>query len=85
MEEVGERSQARENIIVALASYRSYVEEDKAKNHTHRSSLMPQAKGTRVAQKGIPDWLQELYDPLDEMMQKKSGAVDSTVLRESQN
>ena len=46
---------------------------------------MPQAKGTRVAQKGIPDWLQELYDPLDEMMQKKSGAVDSTVLRESQN
>ena len=41
MEEVGERSQARENIIVALASYRSYVEEEKAKNQTQRASLMP--------------------------------------------
>ena len=38
-----------------------------------------------MAQKGIPDWLQELYDPLEERMQKKGGAVDSTVLRESQN
>jgi hypothetical protein len=34
MEEVGDKSQARENIIVALASYRSYVEEEKAKNQT---------------------------------------------------
>jgi hypothetical protein len=41
MEEVEERSQARENIIVALASYRSYVEEEKAKHQTQRASLMP--------------------------------------------
>ena len=41
MEEVGDKSQARENIIVALASYRSYVEEEKAKNHSQRTSLMP--------------------------------------------
>jgi len=41
MEEVGDKSQARENIIVALASYRSYVEEEKAKNQTQRASLMP--------------------------------------------
>jgi hypothetical protein len=34
IEEVGDKSQARENIIVALASYRSYVEEEKAKNQT---------------------------------------------------
>jgi hypothetical protein len=26
----------------------------------------------KVAQKGIPEWLMELYDPLDEIMTKRT-------------
>lgn len=37
------------------------------------STLSTTQKGSmKVAQKGIPEWLLELYDPLDDMMTKRN-------------
>ena len=48
-EEVEGKSQAREDIIVSLASYRQFMEEDRAKQTTRQSMIATAKSGPRVA------------------------------------
>ncbi len=39
----------------------------------------------KIAQKGIPEWLLELYDPLDEIMTKRTNPTAEPMMAQNAN